>query len=641
MRTGLLLIATPLRRAALAFAAVVALLVVGLVVLERHAQPFVLRMLSAHTGRQIRVDGNFELHLLTRHPRFTADQVTIGNPAWMQPGTLASIGTVSADLLWQLSWRPLRIRRLELLGAAFTLVRTADTRANWHMSPEGPGKGPPLIESLYVPDARVDLNDERHHLQFSGKVSAQDRADAGAAPPLQIRGRGTLNGRKASIAIDGDPLATARADQPYHFTVDETSGAARLSGQGALERPFDMRALQATFEVTGPDMSEAYFLVGLHLPPTGAFRLNGRLERQGKRFFYRNLVATTGASDLRGSLAVDGSSGRTRIEGELTSEVLRLRDIGKAAAGHATDSDSDTPDTADKPLRLAGLSRSDWRISYRADELQAGSQVLTAVAASMSIEHGVLRLEHVAATLAGGSISADARLDGAASPPRAALEVSARDVQLEQLAHGAQAPLLSGAASGRIRLSGEGKSIHDLLSTANGTAAVLLPGGTLRESAAELASLDLKGALGVLLKSREQTPVRCGVASFEVHDGTATSRSLLLDTQKVLITGAGDVQMDSQALNLTLRGHPKGPRLGVRSAVAIRGTLRHPEFKLSGDGALAQAGIAVGLGVVLTPLAAILAFVDPGLAKNADCTELLQQAAAGAGVPQNLAQAHP
>ena len=43
----------------------------------------------------------------------------------------------------------------------------------------------------------------------------------------------------------------------------------------------------------------------------------------------------------------------------------------------------------------------------------------------------------------------------------------------------------------------------------------------------------------------------------------------------------------------------------------------------------AQAGGAIALGMLLTPVAAMLAFVDPGLTKNAACAALLAQAGAG------------
>jgi hypothetical protein len=46
-------------------------------------------------------------------------------------------------------------------------------------------------------------------------------------------------------------------------------------------------------------------------------------------------------------------------------------------------------------------------------------------------------------------------------------------------------------------------------------------------------------------------------------------------------------------------------------------------------GKLAEQGaVAVALGTLLTPLASILAFVDPGLAKNKDCAASIAEAGA-------------
>jgi hypothetical protein len=42
--------------------------------------------------------------------------------------------------------------------------------------------------------------------------------------------------------------------------------------------------------------------------------------------------------------------------------------------------------------------------------------------------------------------------------------------------------------------------------------------------------------------------------------------------------------------------------------------------------AVGQGGVAIGLGALLSPVAAVLAFIDPGLGKNADCGALLQEA---------------
>jgi AsmA family protein len=40
---------------------------------------------------------------------------------------------------------------------------------------------------------------------------------------------------------------------------------------------------------------------------------------------------------------------------------------------------------------------------------------------------------------------------------------------------------------------------------------------------------------------------------------------------------------------------------------------------------VAQAGVAAALGTLLTPFAAALAFIDPGLAKNKDCSAVMAE----------------
>lgn len=65
----------------------------------------------------------------------------------------------------------------------------------------------------------------------------------------------------------------------------------------------------------------------------------------------------------------------------------------------------------------------------------------------------------------------------------------------------------------------------------------------------------------------------------------------------------------------------------------IRGTLRHPAISPSVPALVKQGAAAAILGAVATPFAAVLAFVDPGLAKNADCAALTEEAA-GKVAPQ-------
>ena len=89
-------------------------------------------------------------------------------------------------------------------------------------------------------------------------------------------------------------------------------------------------------------------------------------------------------------------------------------------------------------------------------------------------------------------------------------------------------------------------------------------------------------------------------------------------------------------LDLRLEGKTKKPRfLRVWAPITLKGTLAHPKPGVDAAKAAPQLGLAVAVGAVLAPLAAILPFIEPGLAKNADCAALIAEAKSqGAPVKQ-------
>jgi AsmA family protein len=68
----------------------------------------------------------------------------------------------------------------------------------------------------------------------------------------------------------------------------------------------------------------------------------------------------------------------------------------------------------------------------------------------------------------------------------------------------------------------------------------------------------------------------------------------------------------------------------LRSPITLHGTLLHPAVGVKAGNLLAQAGVAAALGTLLTPFAAAIAFIDPGLAKNKDCAAVIAEAQADA-----------
>jgi AsmA family protein len=605
-----------------------ALLLAAALYARQHLEATLLHLAQAHSGRQIRIEGPFAARVLTSEPYISAEQLHIGNPPWMAPGDTALVGKLNLQLQWQWSWPFLVLRRLEIRQATLQLLRDPQGRANWHMHAEGPGAGPPLIRSLSMPQAHVVLHDERRHLEFDGTVTAGDVSGGGTPPPLRIAAQGRLNGRVASLVIDGEPLALARRGQPYHFTLLERSGGDELQGRGLLPEPFDFRELQGSFKASGPTLHDAFYMVGLRLIDTAPFQLAGEMQRHGKKYRYRLLQVSAGGSDLRGELRIDSTGSRPRVEGELDSRQLRLADLGAHAAGRpaAAEPTAGTGSLPDTPLRLAALQRVDWALRFGVQQFDAGREQLQQLSGRLAIRDGVLMLKDVSAALAEGQLTGTGTLDASGPVPRVGLQLSVSQLQLAKLRPQESEPPVTGLLSARAELQASGRSLHELAASTRGTLSAVVPRGTMRSTLVEAADLDFVAALGALAHSDKQTEVRCAALSLEGEHGLFHTRTLVIDTEKSLITGAGTVQLDPSALDLTLNGRAKHPGLRLHSSVLIQGPPAHPQLRLSAGNLAAQSAAAAALGVVLTPLAAVLAFVSPGLAHDTDCAAVLAQA---------------
>jgi len=178
---------------------------------------------------------------------------------------------------------------------------------------------------------------------------------------------------------------------------------------------------------------------------------------------------------------------------------------------------------------------------------------------------------------------------------------------------------------GRTKIEGSGNSVHEFMASADGSMTAVLPNGEMRSAFAELTGINVARGLGLLLaKDEDRTEIRCGVADFDMQGGTMRARRIVLDTHNMLVKGSGEIRLAPEELDLSIKGKPKKLRfLRVRSPIQIEGHLRAPAFGLKASSTFKQGAIATAVGVAVAPFAAIAAFVDPGLAKDANCSQLL------------------
>src|ERR1700722_5046576 len=508
-----------------------------------------LKALAAHSDRPIRVDGPLRVHIFSRNPRLVAERVTIGSPPWASQGNTAEVGKITVVFAAPRLGQALIIDRLQIEDATLHLFRDITGHANWQL--RDPDHNAPraliVIRSLSMMDAHVLLDDAQKHRQFDGIVSAHDAGAAQgvqSAPALRIEGKGQLNGRPVNFEFSADPLRTASRAKRYAFRFTERSSGSHLVANGFLHHAFDLRSYDATFEAAGADLRDMQYLTGTKLIDTGAYRLTGNMAWHGYTSSFTDLLVKSGQSDLRGSVSIDSAKGQFNVDGELESQFLRLADLGLRAAGRDPETPSNELLFSKAAPDPTALRRGRSAVQFHAQRVDAGRVALGAFALKLTNDHGDLSIVPGSAEVLGGKLSGEFKIDARKEIPDVHVDVKIKDMQLAQYPRKKTGPPpIEGSLTVQIDLTGHGKSLHDAAASANGTVAASLPGGLVRDSLAELTGIDLRG-LGLLLaKDKKEVPVRCGIASFQAHDGTLTAQNLVLDTEPVLIAGEGFVRL--------------------------------------------------------------------------------------------------
>lgn len=604
-------------------AAVIIITAVLLATVEAgYGRSLLIRYFASRLGRPVQVNGTLQAHIFSLSPRVVAEGIVISNPPWMPAGRAVEAAKVTMTLAIPRFGHPSGIVALALERSTLHLLRDATGKANWQL--KDPSNNPvhsdsAIVRSLSIPNAHVVVADALRHLQFVGTVSAQGLSGPKTGQPLQIAGTGQLNGKAVSFKMTGDPLDTASHKNPYHFTFTERSSGSRLEGRGFLPRPFDLGIVDTAFEATGPDLKDLYFLTGVRLLDTGSYHLSGKASRRGTHTEFGNLIATTGLSDVHGTVSIDSSGARPNLQVALNSQVLHLADLGVRAAGRTSEPES--------PLLLSNaalnphvLRISEATIRFRAERMDVGRLPLHDVSVKAAINHGVLTIAPLSAQVLGGQVHARLVLDARKDIPAANVDLDFTGLELAQLPHkDPSAPPIEGLMQARIIVTGAGSSIHQVAATANGTVRAQLPHGSIRASIAEFTSgVDLRGLGLVLTHNKQQTQVRCAIADFKADAGTLITQNVVADTDPALITGEGRIHLDSEALELVIHGHPKSLRFfRLRAPLLVRGTLAHPSVNI-------QRSESVPL------------IVDPGKAKDADCTSLLTNVNSDSAPAQTL-----
>jgi uncharacterized protein involved in outer membrane biogenesis len=524
----------------------------------------------------------------------------------------------------------------------------------------------PVFDSLQVTAGQLQVHDLPLALTLEARLSlvdgavparvAQTAVAGPAANRLHISAHGQFRGFPTTIELSSSGVLPWVADSvqatPVPLTLAATVGRTTLAFQGTALDVMNQSGLSGRFTVQGPSLAAVGDPVGVTLPTTAPFRMQGKLVKRQDTWNVIVDAATIGASRLDGAFTYTTGRPVPLLAGRLGGKRLQLADLGpalgtapKTAAGAASDvrpksSTGKSKVLPDRPFDLAALRAMDAQLVVAIDEVTLTTAVLEPVRplrAHLNLAGGVLTLTEIDARTGQGRLWGELQLDGRGSDALWRAGLGWDGVRLEQwirqTRRAGAPPYVAGRLQGRLDLTGQGRSTAGILASLSGKVRAQLHDGAVSHLAIEAGGLDIAQGLGMLIKGDDALPVLCAVTSLVAEHGVLRPQVMVLDTTDSTVLVDGSVSLAAETLDLHAVVTPKDfSPLTLRTPLHLHGSLAQPVLDLD-KGPLGRKAAAAVLLAFVNPLAALIPLVDPGNTEEArraasGCQRLTQHPAA-------------
>jgi hypothetical protein len=607
---------------------------------------------SSMADRSVTVGGDFQLYFAPLRIKFLAEQLNVSNPRWAGRPSLFTAKRIDARIApLSLIFGRKRAYSLDLVDGRIDLEwDKAHQRNTWTFDSSDKGGEPfqmPRIDRAQVSGTKIRYLDPQMRLLADLDVEPIVAQDTRIGKSVGIKGDGRF--RTTPFRVEASLLSPDASASGGENKLKLRAWAANsvIDVSGTLPALTEFEDVPLKVAANGRDLSELLAVIDVALPQTRRYALTARMVKSGSQYRFTGMTGTFGQSDLAGKFTIDNAE-RLRLDATLTTRRLDIVDAapfmgynpdivaskGAVAAAGATGA---APQRLlpDAELPVAMMQRFDAGLDWRVAVVRSRNVPVSDIALKLSLERGRLALSPLTFSMARGDVASDLIFDTRKRPSAISYDIRLKPTRMGRLlaGFGVADAGTTGTIHGRIKLDGRGDTIHDSLATSSGRIAFIMPRGTLWTQNAQLAELDLGTFVSKMFQGKLKKPIEinCGLVAFTVRRGTATTDPILIDTSKNVVTGRGAFSFGTEAVDLAFRADGKKFSLfSGQSPVGLGGHFAAPKLQVISPELVGRAGVGLGLAIVGTPVAGLLAFVDVGDAKAAACGPVLSGASATA-----------
>jgi uncharacterized protein involved in outer membrane biogenesis len=621
---------TRLRKILIGVVAAVAVLIVALAVtlstvdLNRHVA-FVEAKAKEATGRELKIKGQigFTLSLL---PTVAADEVSFQNAAWGSRPLMASAKRVEVQVaLLALLSGDVVIRRLRLLEPDLLLEVNAKGAKNWVFEASRPGEskrpdaddeGGFEVRRIEIRNGLLTYRQAKPRLEHKAKIEQLELDAARGFDALEFDGKLALNevplvleGRIDNLRQAGKAGATGR----IALEADVGGNEVQVDGRVPLAAGTPV-GLEAKFRAELKDVATLRKLTQRPIPALPPARLQGRASMKKEALAIEDFVAEVGNSRAKGSLRLGLEGKRRAFEAKLEAALIDLQELYAVRKTLAGDSGRtakrDGRVFPNDPFPLAALKALDGEAQIRIEKLRlADGNVIDDVRTRTRFKQGRIDSDELKLRLQDRELKMALKADASSGKTLAVnATLAGAKVPLAALTglFGFAPPPEGAPTDLAVRFSGRGRSVRELMASANGDVRVVVGPGRVKNRALD-AGADVTELFNALNPTRSRDPyteVKCAVLRFPVRNGIAKIDSgIAAETTKVRLIGGGTVNLRNETLELGFRPEAASG-LGVGAGnlarfAKVEGTLANPRIGLdmaSTAPAAAAAGAAVATG---------------------------------------------